>query len=108
MRQDVKLFVHNDLVCQQNKYQTLSLASILQCLPISKWIMEDISLDFIDGLPNSGGYDFGGGLTVSANIATLSLYSSIHGQSAPVIFCRAINKLHGVPCSTLSNQDALS
>ncbi|KAH0744540.1 hypothetical protein KY290_032533 [Solanum tuberosum] len=57
MKHDVKIFVQNCLVCQQAKYQALALARLLQPLPIPGRIWEDVSLDFIVGLPKSGAFD---------------------------------------------------
>ena len=57
LKQDVKHYVQNCLPCQQNKYQALAPTSILQPLPIPERIWEDISLEFIIGLPKSKTFD---------------------------------------------------
>ena len=43
------------LVCQQNKVETIKTPSLLQHLSIPSQRWEDISMDFITGLPKSEG-----------------------------------------------------
>lgn len=55
MRKDIRIFVAQCLVCQQIKTSHLAPTGLLQPLPIPARIWEDISLDFIIGLPYSNG-----------------------------------------------------
>ena len=55
MKHAIKIFVDQCHTCQVNKVPLLSPASLLKPLPIPKTIWEEISLDFIDGLPMSYG-----------------------------------------------------
>lgn len=48
-------YIRQCFVCQQNKYETLASSGILQPLPSLKGLFTDITMDFIEGLPNSKG-----------------------------------------------------
>uniref|UniRef100_A0A2N9IK08 Integrase catalytic domain-containing protein n=1 Tax=Fagus sylvatica TaxID=28930 RepID=A0A2N9IK08_FAGSY len=94
-------------VCQKNKVEQLQPAGLLQPLPIPTQIWDDISMDFIDGLPASQGKS-----TILVVVDRLSKYSHFIPISHPYtavsiaqIFFEHIFKLHGMPKSIVCNRD---
>ncbi|XP_031284841.1 uncharacterized protein LOC116143531 [Pistacia vera] len=55
MKKDIKEFVDACTICKQNKYNALSPTGLLQPLPIPNQVWEDVSMDFIMGLPKGHG-----------------------------------------------------
>ena len=53
MKKDVAQFVSTCLTCQQVKAEHQRSAGKLQPLPIPKWKWENITMDFVTGLPRS-------------------------------------------------------
>jgi hypothetical protein len=53
MKREIAKYVSEYDICQRLKANHLKTAGILQPLPIPSWKWEDISMDFIVGLPNT-------------------------------------------------------
>jgi hypothetical protein len=107
MRKKIKEYVEACEVCQQNKYQTLKPGGLLQPLPIPKQIWDDISMDFIGGLPRAQGID-----TVLVVVDRLTKYAHFLPVSHPYtakeiaqLFIKEIVRLHGFPTSIVSDRD---
>ncbi|TYK03080.1 ty3-gypsy retrotransposon protein [Cucumis melo var. makuwa] len=109
MKNDIRVYVDQCLICQQNKTQALSPAGLLQPLPIPNRLWEDISMDFIEGLPRSRMFD-----SILVVVDRLSKYAHFvafrHPFSAKTVaikFTKEIVRLHGYLRSIVSDRDQL-
>ena len=107
MFQAVKIYVAACEICQRTKNDTLSPAGLLQPLPIPCQVWDDITMDFIDGLPPSAG-----NTTILVVVDRLSksahFLALAHPYTAKMvaeIFITGIVKLHGMPQSIVSDRD---
>jgi hypothetical protein len=108
MKNTVQEFVKCD-VCQRQKYLASSPGGLLQPLPIPDRIWEDLSMDFITGLPKSKGYE-----AILVVVDRLSKYAHFvplkHPYTARVvaeIFTKEVVRLHGIPLSIMSDRDPI-
>ncbi|MCH80642.1 retrotransposon protein, partial [Trifolium medium] len=109
MKNIIQEFVKACDICQRQKYLTSSPGGLLQPLPIPNRIWEDLSMDFITGLPKSKGYE-----AIMVIVDRLSKYVHFvplkHPYTAKTIaeiFVREVVRLHGIPLSIVSDRDPI-
>ena len=107
MHKTVVEYISHCDTCQRAKSQTMSPAGLLQPLPVPEQLWEDISMDFVDGLPRSGSFTsimvVVDRLSKSAHLIPLS-----HPYTASIVasrFVANVVKLHGLPRTILSDRD---
>jgi len=104
----IRVFIRGCDVCQRHKVATTQPNGLLQPLSIPEAIWNDISMDFIDGLPTSKGkttiFVVGDRLSKYGHFTPLS-----HPYIAPAVahvFFENIFKLHGIPKSIVCDRDS--
>ena len=108
MRREVAQYVQRCLVCQQVKAEHQKPGGLLQPLEIPEWKWEEITMDFVTGLPPSrGGYDsiwvVVDRLTKSAHF--LPVKTTYTAEKLAEIYRDEIIRLHGIPKSIVSDRD---
>jgi hypothetical protein len=103
----LKAYLKECDVCQRNKAELMLPAGLLQPLPIPTTIWEDISMDFVEGLPKSQGKS-----VIFVVVDRLTKYAHFmalkHPYSAISVaqeFFGHIFKLHGMPTSIVCDRD---
>ncbi|PRQ56667.1 putative nucleotidyltransferase, Ribonuclease H [Rosa chinensis] len=109
MRKDIKSYIAACDQCQRQSYEAINPPGLLQPLPIPEGIWLDISMDFIDGLPNSQGKN-----AILVVIDRLSKYGHFiavtHPYTAAQIaetFMKEVFRLHGMPKTIVSDRDPI-
>lgn len=109
LRKDVADFVAQCMDCQSVKYETKRVARLLCPLPVPHRPWEDLSLDFIVGLPPYHGHTVI--LVVVDRFSKgihLGMLPTAHtAHSVACLFMDIVGKIHGMPRSLVSDRDPL-
>jgi len=105
----VKDFIQKCDVCQRNKSDLAVYPGLLHPLSIPDVVWSQISMDFIDGLPKSYGYE-----VILVVVDRLSKYGHFlplkhpyTAQSVAKVFLDTVVRLHGLPDAITSDRDAV-
>ena len=109
MKNDIKSYVTACGRCQQYKSSSLAPAGLLQPLAIPSQVWEEISMDFIEGLPKSKGFD-----SILVVVDRFSKYAHFIGMRHPfsatdiaITFTTEIVHLHGTPATIVSDRGSV-
>jgi hypothetical protein len=109
MKKDVITFVNACTVCQQVKSSNHSPYGLLQPLPVPDKVWEDISLDFVVGLPSFQNSTVI--LVVVDRLSKAAHFGMLPTQFTAVkvaeLFGVMVCKLHGMPRSMVSDRDPI-
>jgi hypothetical protein len=109
MKHSVQEHIKQCIVCQQAKFMTSHLAGPLQPLPIPEGVWMDLSMDFIEGLPKSQGFN-----VIVVVVDRLTKYAHFIPAKHPYttsniakLFMDNLVKLHGLPNTIVSDRDTI-
>jgi hypothetical protein len=109
MKREIARYVSKYDICQRVKVSHLKVASVLQSLPIPSWKWEDISMDFIVGLPNTFQRHDSIWVIVDRLIKTvhfLPMHTTYNAKKYAEIYLDQIVHLHGIPKTIISDHGA--
>ncbi|TYK07870.1 retrotransposon protein, putative, unclassified [Cucumis melo var. makuwa] len=109
LKTDVKRYVEQCETCQRNKYEATKPAGVLQLIPIPERILEDWTMDFIEGLPKAGVVN-----VIMVVVDRLSKYAyfitlkhSFSAKQVAAVFIDKIVRRHGIPKSIITDRDKI-
>lgn len=107
MKSHVKDFVRACDTCQRNKNMAMHPRGLLQPLLLPAQVWDEITIDFIEGLPKSEGVH-----TILVVVDRISKYSHLMGLKHPFnakivveTFTKTVVKLHAISKAIISNRD---
>ena len=106
---DVKIYIQQCDTCQRNKDEHVPYPGLLQLIPVPKKIWEVITMNFIESLPLSQGYDC---IMVIIDKFTkyahyIPLFHPFTALGVAKLYLENVFKLHGAPTTIISDRDKI-
>jgi hypothetical protein len=109
MKREIAKYVSECDTCQRVKAYHLKVSCTLQPLPIPSWKWEDISMDFIVGLPQTS-QNHDSIWVIIDRLTKIAHFLPVHttytAKKYAEIYLEQIIRLHGVPKTILSDRGA--
>jgi len=109
MKQDIQDYVKSCSICQQAKVEHVRLPGLLDPLPVPSQPWTVVSLDFIEGIPQSNRYN-----TILVVVDKFTKYGHFIPLAHPYtalqvaqLYLANIYKLHGLPQTIISDRDRI-
>jgi hypothetical protein len=107
MKREIAKYVSECDTCQRIKASHLKIADTLQPLPIPSWKWEDISMDFIVGLPNTSRHHNSIWVTMD-RLTKITHFLPVHtthrAERYVEFYIDQIVRLHGIPRTIISDR----
>jgi transposase InsO family protein len=108
MRKDTEQFVRNCHVCQRSRSGWHAPFGILRPLPIPDRPWQDISMDFVTGLPESGKEKYDAIWVVVDRLTKdrhlVPCHTTVDAESLADLYIQHIFRLHGLPRTIVSDR----
>ena len=110
MRRDIAEYISRCFTCQQVKAEHQKPAGTLQPLPVPEWKWDQISMDFIVGLPKTKrGHDSNWVIVdrLTKSALFLPVRTTYTADSLARLYSQEIVRLHGVPSCIVSDRGSV-
>lgn len=109
MKKDIYTWVYECLICQQAKPDRSKNPGLLQPLPVPTAAWDVVSMDFVEGLPQSGSAN---AVLVVIDKFTkfghfIALKHPFSAQTIAKLFLDQVYRLHGMPTAIVSDRDKI-
>lgn len=107
LKKDVQIFIERCSICKQAKSEHTKYPGLLQPLDVPDQAWQVVTLDFVEGLPRSGGYN-----CILVVVDKLTRYAHFLPLAHPFTsfqvakaYLDNVFKLHGLPVALVSDRD---